>query len=595
MHGDVQNMDQIVLEDMENVGRDVYAKGIFRDEREYYFLWYEMCIPVAEILSEEEYNARLKEEPVLERAYGYVERFYVKDEALNTEFYVQIPNMGDERVLGFCMREGTVPTVLAEDEQGVYWQQIDTAKQEFGAKRYLLDAVELSISSSCIVGRENGLLYCLEGYLYELDYNTGVSTEICSLPAYGIEEKNILYLNMAEDRIEILSRDPEENRTIYSMLKRGISNKSTLTFGIFYMQEELAEIISRYNREQTDVRIEPILYTEGGLSYEEARVLLQMDMLTGNGPDMIDVSGLNYSILSEKDILVDLYTCMEQDNTFDREKLVDSVAAAYEIDGHLYAMAPSFLIHSMWGKSSVVGEKKGLDLMEFKELLAESNYDFSAIGGFSVDEPLLVTLCSFGMKRLIQWDDRTCDFEGTYFKEILEFVREFEELKPQRIGKSVENGGIAISSALITGVEDYQMACERFGEAVSFVGYPTEGGTGNAFSLCGAQLAISADSEYVREAWDFVKYYLWKGHYGHGFPVVQTEFDAGLLKAQQETNIEAVNKIRQLIEQTEDVYAYDTSILNIIEEEAAYYFAGQKSIEEVASVVQNRVSLYLAE
>jgi len=35
--------------------------------------------------------------------------------------------------------------------------------------------------------------------------------------------------------------------------------------------------------------------------------------------------------------------------------------------------------------------------------------------------------------------------------------------------------------------------------------------------------------------------------------------------------------------------------MSIIEEEAAYYFAGQKSIEEVAEIVQNRVSLYLAE
>ena len=36
-------------------------------------------------------------------------------------------------------------------------------------------------------------------------------------------------------------------------------------------------------------------------------------------------------------------------------------------------------------------------------------------------------------------------------------------------------------------------------------------------------------------------------------------------------------------------------LLNIIDEEAAYYFSGVKSAEEVRSVIENRVRLYLGE
>ncbi|MDE5679910.1 MAG: hypothetical protein K2I01_05700, partial [Lachnospiraceae bacterium] len=36
-------------------------------------------------------------------------------------------------------------------------------------------------------------------------------------------------------------------------------------------------------------------------------------------------------------------------------------------------------------------------------------------------------------------------------------------------------------------------------------------------------------------------------------------------------------------------------VVSIIEEEAALYFTGDKSIEEVSSIIENRVGLYLAE
>lgn len=39
----------------------------------------------------------------------------------------------------------------------------------------------------------------------------------------------------------------------------------------------------------------------------------------------------------------------------------------------------------------------------------------------------------------------------------------------------------------------------------------------------------------------------------------------------------------------------DENIWNIIEEEASYYFNNEKTAQEVAAIIQNRVELYLAE
>ena len=50
-----------------------------------------------------------------------------------------------------------------------------------------------------------------------------------------------------------------------------------------------------------------------------------------------------------------------------------------------------------------------------------------------------------------------------------------------------------------------------------------------------------------------------------------------------------------LIDQTTSVFTFDESIMNIITEESAAYFAGSKTLDETAAMIQNRASLYVAE
>ena len=51
--------------------------------------------------------------------------------------------------------------------------------------------------------------------------------------------------------------------------------------------------------------------------------------------------------------------------------------------------------------------------------------------------------------------------------------------------------------------------------------------------------------------------------------------------------------VLQLIEQAKPVSLGITQVLELINEEAAGYFEGQKSVDEVTKVIQNRVQLYV--
>ena len=58
---------------------------------------------------------------------------------------------------------------------------------------------------------------------------------------------------------------------------------------------------------------------------------------------------------------------------------------------------------------------------------------------------------------------------------------------------------------------------------------------------------------------------------------------------------EQADEILGLINATTAVYGYDESIMGIITDEAAPYFAGEKSLDDTVSMIQSRVNLYVAE
>ena len=58
---------------------------------------------------------------------------------------------------------------------------------------------------------------------------------------------------------------------------------------------------------------------------------------------------------------------------------------------------------------------------------------------------------------------------------------------------------------------------------------------------------------------------------------------------------EQTNRMMEMIETAQTGERMDQEILSIIMEESSGFFEGQKSVENVAEVIQNRVQLYLNE
>lgn len=617
--GSLQELKDFVLEDTENAVF-ITPWGILVDDRGYTYVWYRMAVPETEVMEDVE--------EVEEDVYVDVDRIYIMDSQFNPLFYEQVMDARGMRLLSFQAGGNEDPLLVVQDQEDIYTQTINVEQRTLGEQVRQDDSAETSDMASLweieyVTAIGDGFWFCQDGALYEYRYDSQEPEKLLNLSTFGIYASDILYLGKSGDSIEIIDNHGEAQHSEFTSLERGQSDKTVLTLGVVHLEYELEGIITEFNRYDKDLQIQVVdYYREDAAAYELGLDQLKLDIVTGHAPDLLMVSGVDYDIFADKGVLADLYGFMENDPELSKDMLMPSVIQAYETDGHLYNIAPGFQLYTMWGPKTVTGAHTGVTLEELMQILQNNGKDINAIFGFAVDEPAMRTLCTFGMDEFVDWDNKTCEFDGAYFKSVLTFVKEYKGRWPESFDDLRE--GKMITAGIISSVASYQLQKEIYGEEIGFIGYPTASGSGTAVGFRGDQLAINARSEKQQEAWEFIKYFVLKGYDGQGFPVLKEEFDRTMDRALEDeygvdelgtsyrmnkgsyymggdyisvyaATQEDVDAVRALVESAQNRYRYHIALQNIIDEEAASYFSGQKSVDDVAAIIQNRASLYLQE
>ena len=619
--GNLQENPDMTPEDTENA-RFVELRGAYADGRGYLYFHYGMAVPEAEIPDRE------PNEDGIPDVYVFVDRIYVKDEQLNTLFYEQIPDTWETSLLSLQVSESEAPLLVIREPEDIYVQEIDVEGKGLGEPVRQEDPASLSGENSNlqmdhIAAVEGGFLFCLGSDLYEYNFDTQNAEKLLNFLSFGVYTSDILYLGKSGGVIEVIDNHGDYTTELIS-LEIGESEKVVLTLGVVGLLQGLEAAVTEYNRYQQGVQIQIIEYNKEQDGYDRGRDQMKLDIVTGKAPDILDVSAVDYDIFVEKGVLVDLYGFMQEDADCNKDMMISSVIEAYETNGSLYCISPSFLLWTMWGARTVTGGRTGVTLEEMIQILQENCRDLSAIDGFAADEPVLKTLCTFGMDEFVDWDNKTCEFDGEYFKSILQFVKDYKGGYPSgsRI-ESIRNKEILLTNGLISSVTTYQLEKGIYGEEIGFIGYPTAEGSGTAVNFMGAQLAIASGSKKQQEAWDFVKFYLLNGYDNQGFPLVKEQFDQVMAHAMEEeyatengvqirmikgsywmedgsiyvyaATQEDVDAVVRLVESVSNRYRYHTELMNIIDEEVGSYLSGQKDLDTVVGIIQNRAAVYLQE
>lgn len=589
---------------LENAGEFPVLKEVYTDGNNLIYLWYDMYIPEKDINDAAEGDF-----------YVHVDRVYVKDQQMHTILYEDVPDRNSEKLLGIYLNEDNTPELLLTDGEEIFSQKIRKSTSEKSKRDALkMENPERMIKSNFVRNTEQGVLYIVEGTMYKYDLTNNKESKVIDLFRVGIQEEDIISLRMNEEQIEIIDNKNGFEKSEYTVLCPGEDGKKLVTLGLMSLNPEISSIIANFNRYQDEIQIEPVVYVVD-YDYDAGYAKLTMDIIQGKAPDLISVDGIEYETLSTKGAFVDLYDLMTKDQEINKDTLVSSVIKVHEVDGHLYTLAPTFRIFTMWGAESLVKGRSGVDLTEMLQILKEQGGDINSIFGFSADEAPFTTFCSFNISNLIHWEDGTCDFTGEEFKQILQFCKEYRGAWVDSLYEGIHNKQVLLTFGLINYVEDYCVESQLYGEPIQFIGYPTKSGNGVAAFFSGDEVAINSESKYKEEAWTFVKYLVQNGYYGVGFPVEKKQYENMLQEALTETgyakrmyseegivNIgvskcepEDVEAFRKLVDSISDKYKRELVIQRIIDEEAEAYFQNQKDLDEVCKIIQNKVTTYINE
>lgn len=415
-----------------------------------------------------------------------------------------------------------------------------------------------------------------------------------------------------------------------------VVEKQLLTLGCCYIDSDVRRQVVQFNKTNEKYRIQikdySVYNTE--TDYTQAYTKLNSDIVSGNVPDILMLnSSLPVDSYMAKGLFEDLYPYIDADEEMDRSDYMTNIFEAFSNDGKLYQLIPSFTVFTVAAKTADVGEETGWTLDELNALMA-SKPEGTNVFYDTIRETVLNYCIQMSSEQFINWETGECSFDSEGFVKLLEFIKQFpEEYDEEQYTEefwmesesSYRDGKTLLAISYIGQFSDFNMMEKgTFGEDITLIGFPAENKKGSALEAS-LSFAMSSKSQNKEGAWEFLRYFLSYEYQkdAYGFPTNLKRYEELKQEAMQkpyyydenenkveydmtyyigETEIIIPPMTEEEIQEFEDFLfsldqqtVYNEDLLNIIKEEAAAYFAGQKSAEEVSKIIQSRVNIYVNE
>ena len=563
----------------------------------------------------------------------------VLDTALSTLFTCKTPETVEQLI---SLGDGSVG-VVTTGEAGRTVYRVDPDRQALG------EPCPLTGSAGRIyAGNEKyDFLYNSGDSLYGWSTETGAPEKLLSWSGAGVDMGQITALALLPDGPgAAVMRGKEIWPVTYStalltpVSEEELSGRTVLTLATMGMDSETRAKVLEFNRTSGSCRIEVRDYSEYNTPSDSSAGIskLNTEILAGDMPDLLDLSGgIPLRQYAAKGLLEDLWPYIDAD--MGREALMKRVFEAAEIDGKLYRVFPRFSIETAAGNPDVVGNQMGWTLDQLQAAMAKTGADCSVLGPNETKSSILEDMFSNSLDSFVNWEAGTASFDSAGFQAILEFCNTFpsqaqsqgeEFVTPYTWVARGEQLLLPVDMGDLSTIQIYQAL---FGGDAAFVGYPSESGSGVRFSVEGG-IAMSSSCKDKDGAWSFLRQALLSegDRFTFGFPVNRANFekaaqdsmeivylkdeDGNLITGEDgEPLLEGTayvvldtqavmikpptqadyDQVMALYEAAEGISGRDENIWAIVQEGAGAYFAGDRTAEDAAAAIQNRVELYLNE
>lgn len=555
------------------------------------------------------------------------------------------------KVLGNCRRlirkaDGSCLLLCRKREGGLNLVKYDVESDTLGEASRLPDGIMESLASTVFAaGAGSNLIYAGRDGVFAWDMG---DEEVSLKMDYINSDRNISTVH------SLLELDDTHFFMFYyedykKELKAGIfeyvrpediPDKTVVLLAGLTVNADIKKRVIHYNRESSQYRVVVKEY--------ESSEKLNLDIVSGHMPDILMAEGLpnGDSIPLEsyikKGLIADIGALIEKDEELSGQEFMENVFDAYSVDGKLMYVVPLFTIFTMATRTSLVGDGNDWSMEKMAEVLEGMGPNAQLLSGLNRDT-FLEKVMRYRGNDFIDRETGKCAFDSPEFIDIMEFAYALPEER-RFAGETEEayqlqylrNRTLLLELPVSTfspNVDErlfFRLNGFLGGDYV-FVGFPAasteSAGDGKGAIISGKNLmALSARSENEAGAWDFARYYLTEEYQKSleiGLPVrkdlfeewareetrrsyymdengERVEYDLTLYRNGEEIVVPPLDQgqLEELIAYVESVTTTpfeDTNVMNIINEEMGAYFAGQKTAEVTAKLIQNRVQLYLDE
>lgn len=460
-----------------------------------------------------------------------------------------------------------------------------------------------------------------------LDFVASNMTELLTHKILPLEDGHwigMVYDEEAETELAVYHKvDPEV-----------AANRKTVVVGMFGIDDDTRKAAVRFNREHTDYQIELRDYLEA----DDPLLQMNTEIIAGKSPDILDVSYTSLNQYIEKGLLEDLAPYMERDPEINMRDLIPSVSEAIEKNHNIYFVAPSFQLYSLAARKKEVGEKEGWTLEEMEDVLKKKDKGVHVFY-WNDKMDILYTLLEMNVSDFVDWQEGKCYFDGEAFKELLALAEQMgtDGVPEQSGGQLAEEEAIQEGEVLFwegnVDLARIYMNQRILGEEVAYIGYPNEEREGSYFQFS-HPFAIYSKSGEKEAAWEFIRIFMTKEFqgkmdlYGSSMPTRQDCYDLMVeanLAAEAYTNEmgrdiipgamwsaysliyndmpaernpltqKEADALTALVGKTKRCVSYEAALMDIIQEEAEIYFAGEKNLEDTVRIIQKRALTYVNE
>ena len=406
-----------------------------------------------------------------------------------------------------------------------------------------------------------------------------------------------------------------------------VPQKTTLTLACVYLNYYIKNQILDFNRKSSDYRIEVRDYSEFNTEddYSAGYTKLITEIGSGAVPDIMVTDGLPIETFGAKGLLADLWPFIDADEELGgRAGVMEPVFNALSQDGKLYEITSNFYITTIAGPASIVGTEPGWTYDEMYAALDQMPEGCELFSLGTTRSDVFSSICMLNLSRFVDWTTGECSFDSDDFISLMEFANRFPETfdwehhewtNEDGDAYRIKEGRQLLLTVSLPDAYNYNYYSEMFNGDMALKGFPDVPGSGAVFNLNGTSLAIASTCKNQDAAWSFVRTLLtreYQENNTYGFCTnrelceenIQSMVGESYYSYDQVTGEEKeiiftqenADLITDLINNTSMVADYNTSQINdIINEEVAYYFSGEKTAQDVAATIQNRVSIYVNE